>query len=387
MATDSFKFRLGVFVLTGLALGIGGFISIGAARVLEDWVPVHFYFRQSVQGLDRGSEIKYLGVNVGRVTDVRMAASKDSLLKNPKRRGGDEVVIHVTGELDPERLLGRIGGAGTDPEELEDIFRVAGTFGLRAQIQRASLTSGNHVELAQFDPQEYPQPSLPLKPEQPYVPTASDATLADIQRDVGRAVANLAVVDFEEISDRLLALMDGLSGEVESLELEELSGDARATMKALRELAESKELTAAVKRTENIAASLEKATGRFEELMSREELDTAVTDLAASAAAMNRAMQQVDERMPGLLRELEGAVGDARTAIADADVPAISETLQSAAGDVGGAARSVTAMREDVRRTLRDVSEAARSLAELARLLEERPDAMLTGKRPRGGGE
>ena len=40
------------------------------------------------------------------------------------------------------------------------------------------------------------------------------------------------------------------------------------------------------------------------------ELDTAVTDLAASAAAMNRAMQQMDERMPGLLSQLEGAVGD-----------------------------------------------------------------------------
>ena len=48
----SSKVRLGVFVVSGLVLGVMALLSFGMGRLFERSTPLHCYFTESVQGLE-----------------------------------------------------------------------------------------------------------------------------------------------------------------------------------------------------------------------------------------------------------------------------------------------------------------------------------------------
>ena len=77
MARDPQKFKLGVFVLTGIALLLGGIIVLGAGSWFRESVTMYCYFDINVSGLEEGSQIRYRGVNIGVVDDVRLVPTGD----------------------------------------------------------------------------------------------------------------------------------------------------------------------------------------------------------------------------------------------------------------------------------------------------------------------
>jgi phospholipid/cholesterol/gamma-HCH transport system substrate-binding protein len=73
MARKASRFKVGLFVIVGLAMGLAALVYLGASSYGEGADTYVTYFNQSVQGLSRDSVVKYLGVDVGRVTDIRVA--------------------------------------------------------------------------------------------------------------------------------------------------------------------------------------------------------------------------------------------------------------------------------------------------------------------------
>jgi phospholipid/cholesterol/gamma-HCH transport system substrate-binding protein len=64
---------LGVFVVAGAILGVAAIIWVGASKYFEKGNRFVTYFDESVQGLQRDSTVKYRGVDVGRVEQIRVA--------------------------------------------------------------------------------------------------------------------------------------------------------------------------------------------------------------------------------------------------------------------------------------------------------------------------
>src|SRR5213078_4930031 len=66
------KFRVGVFVLVALAAFLGMVYALGArARLFEAHYTIHADFTE-VAGLTEGATVRLAGVQIGRVTDVRL---------------------------------------------------------------------------------------------------------------------------------------------------------------------------------------------------------------------------------------------------------------------------------------------------------------------------
>ena len=63
-------FKLGLFVIAAIVAGIAVLIIIGTGRWLERRITIETYFKESVQGLDVGSKLKYRGVTIGEVTKI-----------------------------------------------------------------------------------------------------------------------------------------------------------------------------------------------------------------------------------------------------------------------------------------------------------------------------
>ncbi|RLD10833.1 MAG: hypothetical protein DRI44_05045 [Chlamydiae bacterium] len=73
MATKSNNFRVGLFVVVSAAILIFALFFWGVERYAGDTDVYVTYFNQDVSGLSKDTPVKYRGVDVGRITDVRLA--------------------------------------------------------------------------------------------------------------------------------------------------------------------------------------------------------------------------------------------------------------------------------------------------------------------------
>ncbi len=69
----SSPFLIGLFVILGTIVIIGVAIWLGSSQFMQENVKYVTYFDGSVEGLEKGSPVKYLGVPVGTISDIRVA--------------------------------------------------------------------------------------------------------------------------------------------------------------------------------------------------------------------------------------------------------------------------------------------------------------------------
>lgn len=66
-------FLIGLFVIIGSVVMIGLIIWLGASQILKQQTYYVTYFDTSVEGLEKGSAVKYQGVPCGSITEIRVA--------------------------------------------------------------------------------------------------------------------------------------------------------------------------------------------------------------------------------------------------------------------------------------------------------------------------
>ncbi|MBN2054612.1 MCE family protein [bacterium] len=72
MAREYSRVRIGLFVITGLFLVLAAIIWLGSQQVFTAYDRFYTYFTDSVSGLEVSSTVKFRGVSVGRVADIRI---------------------------------------------------------------------------------------------------------------------------------------------------------------------------------------------------------------------------------------------------------------------------------------------------------------------------
>jgi len=73
MASKTNNFKVGLFVVISMALLIFALFFWGVARYIGDTKIYVTYFNQDVSGISKDTPVKYRGVNVGRITKIRLA--------------------------------------------------------------------------------------------------------------------------------------------------------------------------------------------------------------------------------------------------------------------------------------------------------------------------
>jgi phospholipid/cholesterol/gamma-HCH transport system substrate-binding protein len=86
MERDANYAAVGAFVLVVALLGALFVYWYSDSREHRDYNRYEIYFTGSVSGLDRGATVRYLGVGVGRVVDIRI---------DPRDSGRVEVVVDI----------------------------------------------------------------------------------------------------------------------------------------------------------------------------------------------------------------------------------------------------------------------------------------------------
>lgn len=220
MAVGTNRWKLGLFVLVGIGVGLAALLLLGARSWGKKTVDVVSYFDESVQGLELGTSVKFRGVTVGRVSSIDIAR--------------DLRHVQVTCELSVEKVtrldLG-VSGSGLKKSKLPPDLRV--------QLAQTGITGVRFVLIDFFDPNTNPAERLPFETPSNYIPTAA-STMKNLEDTLTKATSR-----FPEIADEAARAMTQVRLVAEQIQAGRLPERANDTMKQAN--ASLVELTAQLK--------------------------------------------------------------------------------------------------------------------------------------------
>jgi paraquat-inducible protein B len=156
---------IGAFVVGAIALAVAGVLVFGSGQFFKHTEQFVMFFPGSVNGLSVGAPVKFKGVDIGQVSDIRLVLHRD---ESPS---AEQLNIPVYVETDPAKIS--VDGARlqmTNPNNLRKLIER----GMRGQLQAQSLVTGLlfvQIDFFPDTPVNYvlPQPSRPM--EIPTIPT------------------------------------------------------------------------------------------------------------------------------------------------------------------------------------------------------------------------
>jgi paraquat-inducible protein B len=325
MSTPSNHFKLGLFVLLGIAAILTTAGVLGARTVQQETVAYHTYFNESVQGLDIGSPVKFRGVTIGRVAAIEIAP--------------DQRHVDVVAELDVDdiRSMGLTVDGIEGNTERDGPVRFVVPTDLRAQLGSMGITGVKFVLIDFFDAESNPPPDLPFTPPRNYIPAAA-SLMKNLEDSIVKAVDSLPAV-----ADSILAI----TTKIDAILLE--IRDKKVPEKAIATLAN---VDAAITDIRTVLHHFDKAGVPERAAKTIDNLNVAITK-------MNRVLDRID---------------------GDTGLVASAHRATTSFGDVG---QSVHGTVQGLDHTLRDVGEAAQAIRDLAETLERDPDMLLKGRATR----
>jgi paraquat-inducible protein B len=189
---------IGAFVIGAITLAFIGVLVFGSGRLFRSTSEYVIFFPGSVDGLNIGSPVKFKGVEIGSVLDIRLNYGRTTLtdLTNLK--------IPVFIEIDNEKIT-KGGGFGINEERVREFIKA----GLRAQLKAQSLVTGLlFVELNMHPdmPAVFEAPPGSKYPEIPAIPT----TLEQAQTAAQQIIAKLEQIHIDEMVKAATSALDGL---------------------------------------------------------------------------------------------------------------------------------------------------------------------------------
>jgi len=321
MAAETSYARLGFFVVVGLmVILVTGLFFIQRLRS-RAVIALVTYFTENVSGLDISSPVRYRGVSVGRVSDVRIHPDGDTI------------------EVDFELFQDRLATIGESVPRVQRRAELLMAPRLRARVVGNPVTGEGYL-LLDIPRNPPPLPALGFTPRRGYVPSMP-SVLATVQ-------------------DRLPAVLER----------------AEETLQTLRELVAR--VPDSLDRSDRFFTSVERLLRESQLPELRAHLRTFSTSTTAQIAQITSHIAQITshiDRIAGTNGSLIKVAEEARSALREAEVPALAQATRDAADRTSLAA-------DDLRRSLPAIRETLARLRELTRLLDEQPESVLYGPRP-----
>ncbi|HKP63300.1 MAG TPA: MlaD family protein [Polyangiales bacterium] len=207
MSAPTNHWKLGLFVVFAMLVGLAGLAYFGSRNLPKDTVLYTSYFDEAVTGLEVGSPVKYRGVNVGNVAKIEVA---------PDRRHV-QVGYEMASEAAKRLALDK---ASTENSRLGSA--------LRAQLGSMGVTGVKYVSLDLFEDSETPEP-LSFEPARHYIPT-QPSTLRNLESAVNNTAHKLP-----EVTEQVVVLLNRLNTLIGSVQEEQLPQRAGKTLERVEQ--------------------------------------------------------------------------------------------------------------------------------------------------------
>lgn len=319
MSSDKRYFRLGLFVLVGIALIVAGVIAFGAGIFFQPKFDVETSVTESIQGLDIGADVRLQGVQMGRLKHVQLGSALTAEGDSEARMALAKKVILVM-EMFDDRLPSRSGMSRTQQ------IKEAVDAGLRVRMAKGGLTGPNYLELVMLDPAKYPQEPPPYTPMHTYIPSipSFSANVTSGIESLAQQFKDMHLADTVDNANKLLIEMRQMIADFQSKVVGEklvaTMDHAQTSVARIRQILDGPEVAAILK-------------------------DAASTVSGANKLANNEDLNKFMAQLPAISEQLRVSIEHIDAVVSD---PAIAKTLQGTA-NVGPAIA-------DIRRVLRELN-------------------------------
>jgi len=349
---------IGAFVFGALVLSTIVVMLLAGGKWFEVRRQAVLYFDGAAQGLQVGSPVVFLGVQVGTVTRIQLGINQED----------NTFVVPVTIELHPHVVQTK-AGEQIDLQDPKTIRKLVDR-GLRGRLKVQSLLTGQLYVDLDFYPDKKARfvSTDPNVSEIPTIPTAMEEITGKLEKfPVDRFLADLASIG--ESVKRILSS-------------EEMKSIPRNLDDSLRNIA-------------SLSARLNDNAGPL-----LDEMRTDLAEMKASLQAVQHVMEKADTASERIGKASD-RVGDAaqRVGVAADRVGSLVEnntnpiqSMTKAGDELADTARSLRNLAEEdsptvlrLNEALLEIARASRALRILAETIEQQPEALLRGKQTEDG--
>jgi paraquat-inducible protein B len=317
---------IGAFVLGAVAIAVGAIVFFGSSNLFAKKQDYVTYFNQSVNGLGIGSNVKYKGVTVGKVTQMQLQFQGEN----------QPPLVKVQYEINTDNLRNKYGLAITlgNPE----YHKRAIEQGFRAKLDFESLISGQLYIALDFYKGAAP---AVLRPQQdnileiPPLPSDIDTILANLTKAIG----NLGAVDYSALAKDLQDVLRSVTSAINSLQLNKLGN------------------------------SLDNAANSISSLASGEQVKSALGSVRQSFDQLTTTLKNLDPS----IKDLRPTLDAAKSALAN---------LQKSTAELAILLRPDSSLRYQLDNSLSQISAAAASIQQLSDFLHSHPNSLIFGRKP-----
>ncbi len=322
---------IGLFTLLGVLIAAIAVVSLGVGKYFEKSYKIQLYFDKSVYGLQVGSDVRFGGVQIGRVDSIRVIIDTE---KNRK-------IIPVVVELTEKNLRSLSGGKeGMLDFSSGDGVRRAVLNGLRAGMKQESLVTGQlYIEF-------------------------------DIEPNMKGFIYEEAVSDYPvvptiptEIDELISGITDGLK-KINELDIAGLMTEMRDVLKGANRQIGQLDLKEINENLTQITRDVKGITGDEKLKSSLANLDATLMDLRELSAKAN---QNIDP----LLADIREVAEDTKASL---------KRIEKTADELSKISDPRSPLQLNFQNLLHETETASRALRELTNDLKRNPNSLLRGK-------
>ena len=371
--TKSQSFKLGIFVLSALALLVAVVGVLGGSRWFRRPLPMYTLFNESVQGLEAGAPVKFRGVPIGQVRRIAIGEQEES----------NVIRVDMALTLGDNRLA-----------RSEFITRLQSEIqrGARARLEYAGITGLKYVEIDYYaekgDPEPPRQSDEDLLEQGLLVPGVA-SLFSGLTSNLNYTLSRIASIDFEGIGQdigKLVASVNRLTSDEQipttighlrqaSSNLESLTGKLD---RQLPEDAVPKLLAHLDQVLQQSEAVLTKSEAAFSESVRGIEGQVRAADLPAVTKALRETLAEMRQVADDLRHLSTTAIEQLVAAKAGETTAQLRQTLEQA--DTG--IKNFDLVQHDLRGNLRRLGETLATLNDFLQSLQQDPASLVHGKRP-----
>jgi phospholipid/cholesterol/gamma-HCH transport system substrate-binding protein/paraquat-inducible protein B len=310
MDSEAKYFKLGLFVLSAVAIGVAAIVVLGAGTLLKKRFTVETYMDESIQGLDVGAPVKYRGVRIGELAKVDFVTKVYGVQSAQIR-----LLMNFNTDASPRVMQ---AGPVAAIQELSEK-------GMRVRLASAGLTGGVYLELDMMEPKEHPPTEITWTPEYPYMPSVQ-STGSRLTTHVETILEQIEKMRLDQVAEKVSALVTDLDKVMKGVEpaLSEIRGlaaSAEGLVKDTRKVV-----------TDDIGKELKALV-----ISTRELLEKEVTPAFKS-------IRTSSDRLPGTFDKVDGTLEKINVTLRRID-----RTLAEDAGSLDEAMDNLRVMTQDLR--------------------------------------
>lgn len=310
---------IGAFVVGAVALALTGLVVFGSGRMFKHVTQFVCFFPGTVNGLSVGAPVRFKGVEVGSVSDIRLRFEETAISERAEVAKGVRIPVFI--EIDADKITLQGGKHDVrDPKRVRQLIDL----GLRAQLNAQSMVTGLLFVQLDFFPDQPATFVLPPGAKEVEIPTVA-TTMEQVQSAAAEIIHKIEELHFDRLVKSANAMLDSINGVVSAPGLKQTI----------------------------------------------EVLPTTLANVNQAVLSLRELAARLDARQGPFFASLKGTTDQTGATLEQARLTL--QTVQTLVDPGSPLATQLTA-------SLQEISSAARSLRLLADYLERNPSAVVRGR-------